>query len=128
MALSFEHVQLGWGQTGTATVTIPLFVARKAGKLEGADYCAQNATDGAKTVQLVNSTSGVNLTNALSVNGVSALTKAAFVLATTNTDMAVGDVISAVYTVTTAGTVQPGEIAIQASLRHAPSGDTIAWT
>ncbi len=97
---------------GTATITVPLFVAESDGEIQSADYVAQVATDGTKTIQLKNNTQNFNITAALTVSGIAALTKTPFVMASTNAPIRKGDVIVAIYTVTVAGTVGPGEASI----------------
>lgn len=116
----------GWNQTGTTTVTIPLFVAVRRLKWRSGKYAAQNATDGAKTLQIKNNTRTVFPTAALSVNGIAALAAADFVNSTTDSDLIIntGDVVVGVYTVTTAGTVQPGELRITAELQYFGSSST----
>jgi hypothetical protein len=97
---------------GTATLTVPLFVAESDGEIISADYVAQGATDGTKTAQIKNNTQNFNITNALTISGVAALTKAPFVMASTNAPIRKGDVIVLIYTVTVAGAVGPGEAAV----------------
>lgn len=98
--------------TGTSTKTVPLWVAQRGGTLRSGDWAAEGATDGAKTVTIKNATQNVNLTAALTINGVAALARASFALASTNVAINPGDVIVAVYTVNTAGSVAPGESAV----------------
>src|SRR5512142_1145784 len=116
----------GWNQTGTTTVTIPLFVALRRLKFRSLNYVAQNATDGTKTLQIKNNTRTVFPTAALTVSGIAALTAASFVNSTTDSDLIVnaGDVVVGVYTVTTAGTVQPGELRVSAELQYFGSSST----
>lgn len=109
-----------WNQTGSTTATVPLFVAQRRMRIRSASWVAQNATDGAKTCQLKNNTKTVNPSAALTVNGVAALAAAPFVLSTTESDLILntGDVLVAVYTVTTAGTVQPGEVSVSVEMQY----------
>lgn len=97
---------------GTATLTAPLFVADRPGFLSAADWSAQGATDGTKTVQLKNNTQNVNLTGALTVSGLAALARTPFVMASTNKGLNKNDVIVAIYTVSVAGSVGPGEATV----------------
>jgi len=113
---------------GTATLTVPLFVAESDGEIQSADYVASGATDGTKTIQLKNNTQNFNITAALTVSGIAALTKTSFVMASTNAPIRKGDVIVAIYTVTVAGTVGPGEASID-TLFQEPVGQHFgpAW-
>jgi hypothetical protein len=98
---------------GTATLApIPIFVAEQDGFLRAADWSCFGATDGAKTAILRNATQNINLTALLTINGLAALARTPFVMATTNALIKKGDVITVTYTVGTAGTVAPGETSI----------------
>lgn len=98
---------------GTATLApIPILIAEQDGYLRAADYSCFGATDGAKTLTLRNATQNIALTAALTINGLTALARTPFVLASTNALIKKGDVITATYTVGTAGTVAPGETSI----------------
>lgn len=97
---------------GTATLTVPLFIADRPGYISAADWSAQGATDGTKTVQLKNNTQNKNITAALTVSALAALARTPFVLASTNVGFNKNDVIVAIYTVSVAGTVGPGEASV----------------
>lgn len=97
---------------GTATLTVPLFVADRSGYLSAADWSCQGAVDGAKTATIKNNTQNVNLSAALTINGLSALARTPFVMASTNKGFNKNDVIVLIYTVNTAGSVGPGEATV----------------
>ncbi len=102
----------GWLQSGTTTVTIPLFRLTNKERLLAATFVQDNDTDGDKVIKIRNLTRSVDLTANLDVDALAADSGADFVLVTVESDLIgnVGDIIGAVYTVTTAGTVQPGEL------------------
>lgn len=110
---------------GTADRTVVLFRAPFPGRLLAATWGQELAVDGAKVISLRNATRNVAMTAALTINGLGALGGAAFVLTATNRDreFSKGDIITAFYDVTTAGTVAAGEAAICAIVQYGQSGE-----
>ena len=109
----------------TATRTVSAFRALYPCKLLAATWMQELAVDGAKTVKIRNETRTLDLTQQLTINGLGALGSAVFTVIPANADIRKGDVISIVYTVTTAGTVAPGESAVNMHTRIGPSGEII---
>lgn len=98
---------------GVATLApIPLFIAERDEYLRAADWSCFGAVDGAKTAIIRNATQNINLTALLTINGLAALARTPFVMASTNALIKKGDVITVTYTVGTAGTVGPGETSV----------------
>jgi len=91
---------------------IPIYIAEQDGYLRAADWSCFGATDGVKTALIRNATQNIALSAALTINGLAALARTPFVLAVTNALIKKGDVITVTYTVSTAGTVAPGETSI----------------
>jgi hypothetical protein len=117
---------------GTATRDFPLFKAPAAGPgssgtLVRATYTQELDADGDKTIKIRNLTTSVDLTNTLDVDALGADAGADMVLASTNVAWKAGDLIGAVYTVTTAGSVAPGEctLTIQADLGVGTGGPAL---
>jgi hypothetical protein len=98
---------------GSSTRTVPLLVAQTDLTLRAATFAQELDTDGDKTCHLRNVTQGLNLTDTLDVDALGALGQAAFANIVA-TPIKKGDLLALVYTVTTAGTVHPGEVAISA--------------
>jgi hypothetical protein len=98
--------------------------------IQAATYAAQGATDGTKTVQLfgVDAVGTFAITNILTVSGLAALARTAFVMATTNRKLLNGGLVYAAYVVGTAGTIAPGETAITLDVQE-PIGEHFgpAW-
>ena len=109
----------------TATRTVSGFRALYPCKLLAASWMQELAVDGAKTVKVRNETRALDITQALTINGLGALGGAALVVIGANADIRRGDIISIVYTVTTAGTVAPGEAAMTLHTRIGPSGEIV---
>lgn len=116
-----ERDMLDWSVslTGTSTLTVPVFLAPQRLHIRKLAYSASGATDGAKTIKIHNQTQNVDITTALTINGLAALANTPFVMndaagggADSNLYVAPSDVIVAVYTVTTAGAVAPGTVAL----------------
>jgi len=101
--------------TTTVTQTLPLLVAETDGDILSADWCPQNAVDGAKTVKIRNQTQGVDYTALLTINGLAALSRTPFVMVN-HPALKKGDVLVAVYTVNTAGSVAPGEASVSMTM------------
>jgi hypothetical protein len=104
---------------GVATITVPVFVAEQDTYIIAADWAHQGAVDGTKTVQLKDNTGNFNITAALTINGVAALTKTPFVMASTNAPIKKGDVVVCIYTCTVAGAVGAGESTISTQQQDA---------
>ena len=105
--------------TGTATRTVTMFKATQRMILRKATWSQELAVDGTKTITVQNNTTTVNMTTALTINGLGALGSANFVLnnainggSDSNMVVKTGDVIVCVYTVTVAGSVAPSECSI----------------
>lgn len=94
----------------TATDNFPLFRAPQKMKLLSANLMVSTDADGDKTAKFRNLTRSVDLTSNLDVDAIAADSAANFVLVTVTGDLIAnaGDLIAVVYTVTTAGSVQPG--------------------
>lgn len=94
----------------TATDNFPLIRAPQKMKLISASLFVSTDADGDKTAKIRNLTRSVDLTANLDVDAIAADSGAAFVPVTVAGDLVAnaGDLIALVYTVTTAGTVQPG--------------------
>jgi hypothetical protein len=104
---------------GTATRTVPLFRATKPGRLTKASWSQELAVDGAKTVKIRNETRAADMTAALTINGLGALGSGVIVVNTDGSaDIREGDLISCVYTVTTAGTVAAAESGIELDIQE----------
>lgn len=111
--------------TGTATRTVPLWRATRSGKLVRASYAQELDTDGDKTLTLRNATKAVNMSSALDIDALAVLGHGEIVVnADTSADFDVGDLIVAVYTVNTAGTVAPGEAAIALDVNYGRGNDS----
>jgi hypothetical protein len=102
---------------GTATLApIPVYIAEQDGVVRSADYSCFGATDGVKSLLLRNATQNKDISSALSINGLTALARTPFAIpaqsATVSQQVKKGDVLTATYTVGTAGSVAPGETSI----------------
>lgn len=108
------------GITGVATRTIPLFRATDAGVLVGASFSQEGDTDGDKTFKIRNVTRGVDMSQALDIDALAALGHADIPVAAAVGDRAFrkGDLIAAVYTVTTAGAAGPTAVGLELDLEY----------
>jgi len=106
------YVNKSWNQSGATTATIPVFRAPQKMRLLAGTFVQDNDTDGDKVIKVRNLTKTVDQTANLDVDALAADAGADFVLTTVAADLVVnkGDIIGVVYTVTTAGVVQPGEV------------------
>lgn len=101
----------------TATRTVPLMRATKPGRLVKASFFQELDADGTKTVQVRNATRGVNMSAALDVAALAAQAGAAIVCNSDGSaDFNENDLLVLVYTVTVAGAVAPGDIAVELDL------------
>lgn len=100
---------------GTTTRDFPLTRMVFKGKLRAASWVQELDVDGDKTVKVRNLTDGVDLTANLDIDALAADAGADFVLATSGLVVPAGKLVGVVYTVTTAGTVAPGECGITLS-------------
>ena len=98
--------------TGTATDTIPVFVATRDVALRRASIVQEVSPDGQKTLNLRNLTDSEDLATAVDSDALAANTGEAFVLASASDSVDEGDVIGLVYTVATAGTTAPGVVTV----------------
>ena len=98
----------------TATRTVPLFRATKPGRLTKGSVAQELDSDGDKTIKIRNATRAVDMTANLDVDALAALAGAPLVVNVDGSaDYAEGDLIVAVYTVNTAGSVAMGETGIE---------------
>jgi len=103
----------------TATRTVPLFRATKPGRLTKGSFSQELDTDGDKVLKIRNATRAVDMTANLDIDALAALAGAALVVNTDGSaDFAEGDLIVAVYTVATAGSVAAGESGIELDIQE----------
>lgn len=98
----------------TVTDNFPLVKAPAKMKLLSGSMMVSTDADGDKTAKIRNLTKAVDLTTNIDVDAIVADGAADFTLVTVPADIVAnkGDLIALVYTVTTAGVVQPGISAI----------------
>lgn len=97
---------------GTTTDTYPVFVATRDVAIRRASFAQENSPDGAKTLQLVNTTDTEDLTEEADSDALAANTAHEWTMTANADKIEQGDVVVLEYTVDTAGTTAPEEVVV----------------
>jgi len=116
-----EYAQAIVDLDGSTTRTVAIFAAPFAGAICDAAYTQEKDADGDKTVKLRNLTKGVDITQELDVDALGANGSSTFTIIRAAAEFEELDVVGLVYTVNTAGTVNPEQISISMDLERLDS-------